>query len=116
MFELPAYLKRIGLSGMPSLHELHRAHVTRILFENLDPLVGIPVSLAPDALARKLVDAGRGGYCFEQNMLLKRRCEAIGACVEPMLARVRNGQPALPGRAAHAPASAGRIEGAHLAR
>jgi N-hydroxyarylamine O-acetyltransferase len=96
VFELPAYLKRIGLSGMPSLHELHRAHVTRILFENLDPLVGIPVSLAPDALARKLVDAGRGGYCFEHNMLFKAALEALGVHVEPMLARVRNGRAPLP--------------------
>jgi N-hydroxyarylamine O-acetyltransferase len=70
--------------------------VTRILFENLDPLVGIPVSLAPDALARKLVDAGRGGYCFEQNMLFKAALEARGVHVEPMLARVRNGRPPLP--------------------
>ena len=94
MFELPAYLERIGLSGAPSLHQMHRAHVTRILFENLDPLVGIPVSLAPDALARKLVDAGRGGYCFEHNLLFKEALEASGARVEPMLARVRNGRPA----------------------
>lgn len=96
MFELPAYLERIGLSGAPSLQEMHRAHVTRILFENLDPLVGIPVSLAPDALARKLVDAGRGGYCFEHNLLFKEALEASGAGVEPMLARVRNGRPAAP--------------------
>lgn len=96
MFELPAYLERIGLSGAPSLHEMHRAHVTRILFENLDPLVGIPVSLAPDALAHKLVDAGRGGYCFEQNMLFKVALEALGVHVEPMLARVRNGRPPVP--------------------
>ena len=94
MFDLPAYLERIGLSGAPSLHEMHRAHVTRILFENLDPLVGIPESLAPDALADKLVDARRGGYCFEHNLLFKEALEASGARVEPMLVRVRNGLPA----------------------
>ena len=96
MFELPAYLQRIGVNGDPSLHEMHHAHVTRILFENLDPLVGIPVSLAPDALARKLVDAGRGGYCFEHNLLFKEALEASGLRVEPMLARARNGLPAAP--------------------
>ncbi len=93
MFELTRYLNRIGLRGEPSLAQLHRAHVSSILFENLDPLVGIPVSLDPDALARKLVDAGRGGYCFEHNMLFKLALEASGARVEPMLARVRNGRP-----------------------
>lgn len=93
MFELDAYLRRIGLRGRPSLAELHRAHVTHILFENLDPLVGIPVSLDPDAIARKLVDNGRGGYCFEHNLLFKRALEALGLRVETMLARVRNGRP-----------------------
>ncbi len=96
MFDLPAYLERIGLTGTPSPAELHRAHVTQIPFENLDPLVGIPVSLEPDAIAAKLVDGGRGGYCFEHNLLFKRALEARGLSVEPILARVRNGQPPLP--------------------
>jgi N-hydroxyarylamine O-acetyltransferase len=94
VFELSRYLDRVGLRGTPSLAELHRAHVTGILFENLDPLVGIPVSLDPDAIARKLVDAGRGGYCFEHNLLFKAALEALGASVDPILARVRNGLPA----------------------
>jgi N-hydroxyarylamine O-acetyltransferase len=93
VFDLDRYLSRIGLEGRPGLADLHRAHVSRILFENLDPLVGIPVSLDADAIARKLVDGDRGGYCFEQNLLFKRALEELGATVEPMLARVRNGQP-----------------------
>jgi N-hydroxyarylamine O-acetyltransferase len=91
MLDLEAYLARIGLSGRPGLAELHRAHVTSIPFENLDPRRGIPVSLAPEDLERKLVRARRGGYCFEQNLLLKSGLEALGARVEPMLARVRVG-------------------------
>lgn len=94
MFDLDTYLARIGLQGRPKLAELHRAHVSGILFENLDPLVGIPVSLEADAIARKLVDGRRGGYCFEHNLLFKRALEELGARVEPILARVRNGQPA----------------------
>jgi len=93
MFDLSRYLARLGLQGQPSLAELHRAHVTGILFENLDPLVGIPVSLEPDAIARKLVDNHRGGYCFEHNLLFKQVLEALGARVEPILARVRDGKP-----------------------
>ncbi len=96
MFDLSRYLERLRLSGTPSLAALHRAHVSRILFENLDPLVGIPVSLEPDALARKLVDNGRGGYCFEHNLLFALALEALGARVEPILARVRNGRPPSP--------------------
>jgi N-hydroxyarylamine O-acetyltransferase len=91
MLDLQAYLERIGLSGRPGLAELHRAHVTSIPFENLDPRRGIPVSLAPEDLERKLVTERRGGYCFEQNLLLKAGFEALGARVEPMLARVRVG-------------------------
>ena len=76
MLDLDAYLARIGLSGQPALAEVHRAHVTSIPFENLDPRRGIPVSLAPENLERKLVDARRGGYCFEQNLLLATALEA----------------------------------------
>ncbi|MGH2835145.1 MAG: arylamine N-acetyltransferase family protein [Solirubrobacteraceae bacterium] len=93
MFDLSRYLARVGLQGTPSLAELHRAHVTRILFENLDPLVGIAVSLEPDAIARKLLAGDRGGYCFEHNLLFQQALEALGARVEPILARVRNGRP-----------------------
>jgi N-hydroxyarylamine O-acetyltransferase len=98
-FPLGAYLKRIGLGDRahpPRLAEVHRAHVTAIPFENLDPHRGVPVSLAPEALVGKLIDARRGGYCFEQNLLLAAALEAMGAEVEPMLARVRVDRP--PGR------------------
>jgi N-hydroxyarylamine O-acetyltransferase len=93
-FELGAYLARIGLpAARPGIRELHRAHVQSIPFENLDPRRGVPVSLAPDDLQRKLVAERRGGYCFEQNLVLARALEAVGARVELMLARVRYGAP-----------------------
>ncbi len=40
MLDLDAYLERIGLSGRPSIAQLHRAHLTSIPFENLDPHLG----------------------------------------------------------------------------
>jgi N-hydroxyarylamine O-acetyltransferase len=88
MFELDAYLERIGLSGSPGIAEIHRAHATSIPFENLDPFRGRPVSLELGDLQRKLVADRRGGYCFEHNLLLKAALEALGAEVEPILARV----------------------------
>jgi N-hydroxyarylamine O-acetyltransferase len=91
MLDLEAYLARIGLTGCPGPAEVHRAHVTSIPFENLDPRRGIPVSLAPQDLENKLVRERRGGYCFEQNLLLKAGLEALGARVETMLGRVRVG-------------------------
>jgi N-hydroxyarylamine O-acetyltransferase len=93
-FPLAAYLERIGLSGRPQLVEVHRAHVASIPFENLDPHRGVPVSLEPDALAGKLIHQRRGGYCFEQNLLLAAALEALGLQAEPMLARVRLDRPA----------------------
>jgi N-hydroxyarylamine O-acetyltransferase len=91
MLDLDAYLARIGLNGRPGVAQVHRAHATSIPFENLDPQRGKPVSLEPDDLERKLVSDGRGGYCFEQNLLLKAALEALGADVEMLLARVRVG-------------------------
>lgn len=91
MLDLDAYLARVGLRGRPSLVQTHRAHATAIPFENLDPRRGVPVSLAPEDLERKLVAQRRGGYCFEQNLLLKAALEALGARVEMLLARVRAG-------------------------
>jgi N-hydroxyarylamine O-acetyltransferase len=93
MLDLDAYLARIGLSGRPSLAEVHRAHVLAIPFENLDPHRGARVSLEPDALERKLVGERRGGYCFEQNLLFAEVLRALGAEVELLLARVRAGAP-----------------------
>jgi N-hydroxyarylamine O-acetyltransferase len=87
-FDLDAYLARIGLSGRPTVAELHRAHVVAIPFENLDPLRGVPVSLELSDLQRKLVAGRRGGYCFEHNLLFAAALRALGAEVEPMLARV----------------------------
>jgi len=96
MLDFGAYLERIGLSASerPTLQEVHRAHATSIPFENLDPHRGIPVSLAEEDLERKLVRERRGGYCFEQNLLLASALEHLGLGVEPMLARVRAGVPA----------------------
>ncbi len=95
MLDFAAYLERIGLSGngCPTLQAIHRAHATSIPFENLDPHRGIPVSLAEEDLERKLVRERRGGYCFEQNLLLTSALEHLGLTVEPMLARVRRGAP-----------------------
>jgi N-hydroxyarylamine O-acetyltransferase len=91
VFDLDAYLERIGLSGRPSVAAVHRAHSTTIPFENLDPYGGTPVSLAIEDIQRKLISERRGGYCFEQNLLLASALEALGADVDLLLARARFG-------------------------
>jgi N-hydroxyarylamine O-acetyltransferase len=91
VIDFDAYLERIGLREPASLAEIHRAHVLSIPFENLDPHMGTPVSLGPEELERKILRRGRGGYCFEHNMLLKSALDHMGAQVDPFLARVRYG-------------------------
>ncbi len=91
MFDLDAYLERVGLDRGAALADLHRAHITSITFEGLSAHLGEDVPLDPAALSAKLVAGGRGGYCFEQNLLFKAALEALGYEVEPHLARVRVG-------------------------
>ena len=91
---LEAYLARIGYSGdlRPSaavLAALHLAHATHIPFENLDVLRGVPIRLDLESLQGKLVDARRGGYCYEQNLLFAAVLEELGFAVTRLAARVR---------------------------
>lgn len=95
---LDAYLRRIGYDGplqpnVEVLDALAFRHATSIAFENLDPFAGQAVELAPDAIERKLVDAGRGGYCFEHNLLLAQALAAVGFDVSGLAARVLWTQP-----------------------
>jgi N-hydroxyarylamine O-acetyltransferase len=92
-FDLDAYFERIGFGGpgtpsLETLAEIHLRHTEAIPFENLDPFLGRPVRLDAASLQRKLVDSGRGGYCFEQNLLLRDALEEIGFAVTSLAARV----------------------------
>ncbi|MEI4902561.1 arylamine N-acetyltransferase, partial [Klebsiella pneumoniae] len=64
-----------------------------IPFENLDPLLRRPMRLDAASLEQKLVRGGRGGYCFEQNLLLRHALEGIGFTVAGLAARVVWNQP-----------------------
>lgn len=98
MFDLDAYLARIGYTGprsptLEGLHALTAAHAQAIPFENLDVLLGRGVDLAPDAVFDKLVRRRRGGYCFEQNGLFLAALTALGFHAVPLSARVRIDRP-----------------------
>jgi len=93
-FDLDAYCARIGYTGSrtptaATLEAIHQQHVRAIPFENLDVLLGWPISLELAAIERKLVREKRGGYCFEQNSLLAEALRALGFHVKPLIARVR---------------------------
>jgi N-hydroxyarylamine O-acetyltransferase len=91
--DLQAYFERIGYRGdarpdRATLESLVAAHTATIPFENLNPFLGIPVSLAPNALVAKLVRQQRGGYCYEQNGLFSQVLESIGFDFTSLAARV----------------------------
>jgi N-hydroxyarylamine O-acetyltransferase len=93
-FRLDDYLARIGVKGamdadFVTLSALHAAHVNAIPFEALDSLLRRPVKLDLASVQDKLVDGRRGGYCFEQNILMKAALEAVGFNVTGLGGRVR---------------------------
>jgi N-hydroxyarylamine O-acetyltransferase len=91
---LPRYFARIGYDGpaeptLAVLRALHAAHIAAIPFEAIDALVEGHVDIGAEAVAAKLIEGGRGGYCFEQNGLFLRVLRAIGFEAEGLLGRVR---------------------------
>ena len=100
-FDLAAYLERIGLGRdeaglradlVAALPLVMAAHMRSIAFENLDVVLQKTISMDIGAIQAKLVRGGRGGYCFEQNTLLRHALAALGFTVAPLLCRVRWGK------------------------
>ncbi len=93
VIDLDAYFNRIGYAGRRSpslemLRAIHIHHPQAIPFENLNPLLARPVDLDPASLQQKLIHSRRGGYCHEQNLLLRYALETIGFNVTGLAARV----------------------------
>jgi N-hydroxyarylamine O-acetyltransferase len=91
--DLAAYFRRIGYEGAASpdlstLQAIVAHHVQTIPFEGLDPFLHRPVLLDLPSLEAKLVRAGRGGYCFEQNRLLSQALRQLGYRVRNLASRV----------------------------
>ncbi len=92
--DLTGYFDRINYRGnaepnLNVLQDLVTAHTRSIPFENLDPLLGVPVDdLSPAALIDKLVYRRRGGYCYEHNGLMGYALAEVGFGVRRLAARV----------------------------
>ena len=92
--DLDGYFERIDYHGAVAptfdvLQDLITAHTRTISFENLDPLLGVPIDdLSPEALTDKLVRRRRGGYCYEHNGLMGYVLEELGFGVRRFGARV----------------------------
>jgi N-hydroxyarylamine O-acetyltransferase len=92
-FDLDGYCARVGYDGarrptLETLQALQLRHTQAIAFENLDPLLRRPVRLDAESLQQKLVRDGRGGYCFEQNLLFGHALRALGFRVTGLGGRV----------------------------
>ncbi len=93
MIDIDAYCARVGYDGprhatLATLRELHSLQPQSIAFENLDPLLKRPVRLDPASLEQKMLHGGRGGYCFEQNLLFAHALRELGFKVTELAARV----------------------------
>jgi N-hydroxyarylamine O-acetyltransferase len=94
--DLAGYLRRIGYDGdtgptAGTLAALHRAHLDAIPFENLDIVLGRGIAADLGSVQGKLVEARRGGYCYEHGLLFAAALERLGYGVDRLLARVGGG-------------------------
>lgn len=103
--DIAAYFARLGME-MPEepvpdsalLRKLHYAHCTCVPYENLDILLGRPLSLEAEALFDKIVTHRRGGLCFELNGCFGNLLRALGYTVTDYAARYLRGETTLPMR------------------
>lgn len=90
---LQDYFKRIGYTGdakpnLETLKAIQFQQVNHIPFENLNPLLKIPVDLDLESVQRKILDHKRGGYCYENNSLLLAVLQEIGFDARGITGRV----------------------------
>jgi N-hydroxyarylamine O-acetyltransferase len=93
--DVAAYLERIGAARpaaptADALRQLHVKHLDTVPFENLSIALGEPITLDLDALANKIVDRRRGGFCYELNGLFGALLTELGYRVTYVGAQVRN--------------------------
>lgn len=94
--DLDAYLDRLGLQtpmepDLTNLERLQRAHLTSVPFENLDVFHRRGVQTTIDWSVPKIVDRGRGGWCFELNGAFAWLLEQLGYPVRRLAATVLYG-------------------------
>ncbi|MBT2368302.1 arylamine N-acetyltransferase [Streptomyces sp. ISL-10] len=88
-----AYLRRIGAdrparADAAALRELQLRHLHTVPFENLSIHRGENLVLADEPLVAKIVEARRGGFCYELNGAFAALLRALGFTVTLYQARV----------------------------
>lgn len=88
-----SYLSRIAYRGtltpgLGTLQGLQLAHLRSVAFENLSIHAGQAIVLEKADLFRKIVEQGRGGFCYELNGLFAELLEALGFKLDRLAANV----------------------------
>ncbi|SHG19579.1 arylamine N-acetyltransferase family protein [Flagellimonas flava] len=83
MIDTKKYLQRINYAQpikvtRDTLFQLQRAHLLSVPFENLDIHYGIPITLDTNSFFYKIVESGRGGFCYELNGLFNQLLNELG--------------------------------------
>ncbi|WP_328747443.1 arylamine N-acetyltransferase [Streptomyces sp. NBC_00285] len=91
--QVDAYLRRLGARQpvgptVEVLRELHLRHLQTVPFENLSVHLGEEIVLEEKRLVDKVVDAGRGGFCYELNGAFGALLAALGFGVTLLAGRV----------------------------
>ncbi len=91
------YLQRLGFDAPPAptletLRQLQLRHTGVFAFENLSTITGAPVLIDLASVEQKVLNGGRGGYCYELNnlfltLLLELGFEARGISGRVVLAQ-----------------------------
>lgn len=91
-FSLSRWFDRIGMVpparfDAAALAEAMRRQLFTVPFENLDVQMGREISLDPQAIVDKILNRGRGGYCYEVNGLFALALTALGVAHRFVAAR-----------------------------
>ncbi len=92
-FQAQKYLARMTwdtpvVPNLETLRDLHFLHLLHFPFENLDIHWGRAIVLDRDKLFTKMLENGRGGFCYELNGLFYELLHALGYQVQLLSARV----------------------------
>jgi N-hydroxyarylamine O-acetyltransferase len=92
------YLQRLGFDAPPAptldtLCQLQLRHTGAFPFENLTTLSGEPVLIDLPSIEQKILQQGRGGYCYELNCAFLALLQELGFDACGITGRVVMGQP-----------------------
>ena len=94
---IKGYLDRLNSeeqlqADIETLSRLHRSHLYKIPFENLDIHRGKEILLDESSLEKKIISGNRGGYCYELNGMFFLLLKELGFHAKMISARVNNGK------------------------